>query len=67
MNDLRNTKMSSKHLWFCVAIIGVVLAVVLASGSTGYLLFAIPCMLMMGGMMWMMMGGMDSRGGGESK
>jgi hypothetical protein len=40
---------------------GVVLS--LAGANAGYLLFAVPCMLMMGAMMWMMMAG--SRGGDQ--
>ncbi len=67
MNASRNTKMSGKHLWLFVAIVGVVLVAALATGSAGYLLFVIPCMLMMGAMMWMMMGGMGNSGGGQVK
>jgi hypothetical protein len=57
-------KHSMKIMWVCVAVIGVV-AILAATGSgVGYLLFALPCALMMGAMMWMMMrGGM---GGGSS-
>ena len=46
--------------------IGVV-AILAATGSgAGYLLFALPCALMMGAMMWMMMrGGMGGGSGGE--
>jgi len=51
-------KNSMKMMWGCAAIIalGVILAV--AGANVGYLLFALPCALMMGAMMWMMMGGM---------
>jgi hypothetical protein len=47
-------------------VIGVV-AILAATGSgAGYLLFALPCALMMGAMMWMMMrGGMGGGSGGE--
>lgn len=48
--------MTSKHMWICVAIVAVG-AVVLAFTSAGapyLLLFLVPCMLMMAGMMWMM-------------
>lgn len=48
---------STKMLWGCVALVAVVLVVSLAAGSAGYLLFALPCVLMMGGMMWLMMRG----------
>ena len=58
-------KHSMKMLWGCVAVIAVV-AIVAATGSgVGYLLLALPCMLMMGAMMWMMMGG-GSRGGDQN-
>jgi uncharacterized membrane protein len=57
---LSETKHSMKMIWGCVAL--VVLAVIVALATSGYaLLFVIPCMLMMGAMMWMMMRGM---GGG---
>ena len=48
---------STKMLWGCVALVLVVLVVSLAAGSAGYLLFAVPCVLMMGGMIGMMMRG----------
>jgi len=52
---------SMKMMWGCVALIA--LALVLAvSGVGAAALFVIPCVLMMGAMMWMMMGG---RGGGS--
>ena len=52
-------------LWGCVAIIAAVLVIALAAGSAGYLLFVIPCALMMGGMMWMMMRGAGAGRGAE--
>jgi hypothetical protein len=54
-----------KTMWVCFAVIGVV-AILAATGSgAGYLLFALPCALMMGAMLWMMMrGGMGGRGSG---
>ena len=55
---------SPKLLWGCVALVAVVLVVSLAAGSAGYLLFALPCVLMMGGMMWLMMRG-AGRGSGH--
>ena len=49
------------HIWMCVAVVAVALVLVLASGSgTWFLLPALGCALMMGAMMWMMLGG---RGG----
>ncbi|MDQ6749314.1 MAG: hypothetical protein M3Z33_00945 [Actinomycetota bacterium] len=58
------TKHSMKMMWGCAAL--VLLAVILAlSTNAGVLLFVIPCMAMMGAMVWMMMGGMGggTRGG----
>jgi hypothetical protein len=55
-------KHSMKMMWGCVAVI-VLVAILAATGSgAGYLLFALPCALMMGAMVWMMMRGM---GGGS--
>ena len=48
----KNTKM----MWGCVALVAVALVVASVSGAY-FLLFALPCMLMMGGM------GGGSRGG----
>ena len=56
---------SRKMLWVCATIIAVVLVLALAAGSAGYLLFALPCVLMMGGMMWMMMRGAGAGRGAE--
>jgi hypothetical protein len=49
----------SKHMIVCVALIGVGVVLLLA-GVTGAWVFLplLGCMLMMGMMMWMMMGGM---------
>lgn len=52
-----------KHMFVCVGIAAVAIAVLTASGlSIGYaLLFLVPCMLMMAAMMWMMDGGDSGR------
>ena len=50
-----------KMMWGCIAI--VVLAVILsvALANAVYLLFLIPCVVMMGAMVWMMAGGMGGK------
>jgi hypothetical protein len=68
MKKLNETKHSMKMMWGCVAF--AVLAIVLVIGGVGAgALFIIPCMLMMGAMMWMMMGGAggNSPGGRGAK
>jgi hypothetical protein len=68
MKKLNDTKHSMKMMSACVAF--AVIAIVLLIGGVGAgALFIIPCMLMMGAMMWMMMGGTDgsSRGGPGAK
>jgi len=61
---LSETTRSMKMMWGCAAVLLV--AVIVAFATNAYvLLFIIPCMLMMGAMMWMM-GGMGGRNqGGE--
>ena len=59
---------SMKMMWGCVAILALAVILSVAVADAGFLLFAVPCMLMMGVMMWMMMGGMGGRsGGGDQK
>jgi hypothetical protein len=55
---------SKKMMWGCVAIVVLAVTLSVALANPVYLLFLIPCMLMMGAMMWMMMGGM---GGGSRR
>jgi len=58
---LKRTPHSMKMMWGCVALVlvAVVAAVTL---NASILLFAIPCVIMMAAMMWMMMsGGMGGR------
>ena len=59
-------KHSMKMMWGCAAIIALVVVLAVAGANVGYLLFALPCLLMMGAMVWMMgrMGG-GSRGSGS--
>ena len=53
-------KHSMKMMWACVAILTLAVVLSVAGANAGYLLFALPCMVMMGAMMWMMMRGMGS-------
>jgi hypothetical protein len=55
---------SMKMMWGCVAVLALAVVLSVAGANVGYVLFALPCMLMMGAMMWMMMGG---RRGGDHK
>jgi uncharacterized membrane protein len=48
---------SMKMMWACVAVVAIVAILAVAGGSVAFA-FAIPCVLMMGAMMWMMMRGM---------
>jgi len=58
------TKHSMKLMWGCIAIVAFVIIAAVAGARPGYLLFALPCMLMMGAMMWIMMGA-SGRGSGS--
>jgi hypothetical protein len=60
---VRLMKHSMKMMWGCVALLALAVVLSVAGANVGYLLFALPCMLMMGAMVWMMMGG--SRGGDQ--
>jgi len=59
-------KHSMKAMWLC-GVFAVLAIVFLASGVGAGALFLIPCMLMMGAMMWMMMGGRGSGTRGPDK
>jgi hypothetical protein len=54
-------------MWMCAAMVAIALVVVAATGSALFILPAIGCMLMMGGMMWMMMRGMSGHRGGSDR
>jgi len=57
---------SMRMMWGCAAL--VLLALIVAFAANAYvLLFVVPCMLMMGAMVWMMMGGMGDGTHGERK
>jgi len=64
---LVETKHSMKMMWGCMALALVVVIVALATNAY-VLLFIVPCMFMMGAMVWMMMGGMSggTRGGDQT-
>ncbi len=55
-----DTKHSMKMMWGCV-LLAVLAIVLISSGVGGYALFIVGCMVMMGAMMWMMMGGPGSK------
>ena len=55
------------HIWMCAAVLLAALVIVLATGNSLFIVPALGCMLMMGAMMWMMMGGMGGRGGGSDR
>lgn len=55
------------HMWVCGAMIAAGIVAVAITGNAAILLPAAGCVLMMGAMMWMMMGGMGGRGGGSDR
>ena len=55
---------SGKLMWGCVAILVVAVVLTLAYGSPVFLLFVLPCAVMIGAMVWMMRGG---TGGGPHR
>ena len=52
---VRSMKHSMKMMWGCVALLALAVGLAVAGANVGYLVFALPCMLMMGAMVWMMM------------
>ncbi len=60
------TKHSMKMIWGCV-IFAIVAIILVANGVGGGAFFLIPCMVMMGAMMWMMMGGTGGQPRGGEK
>jgi hypothetical protein len=60
---VRGMKHSMKMMWGCVAILALAVILSVTFANAGFLLFALPCMLMMGVMMGGMGGG--SRGGDQ--
>lgn len=55
MQKINETAHSMKMMWGCVAF-GAIAIVLLSSGFGAGAFFIIPCMLMLGAMMWMMAG-----------
>jgi hypothetical protein len=51
-----------KMMWACLALVVLALVFAFAGAGRGMMLFALPCMLMMGAMVWMMVRGMGGRG-----
>ena len=54
-------------MWMCAAMVVVALVVVLGTGNALFILPAIGCTVMMGAMMWMMMGGMGGHRSGSDR
>lgn len=48
---------STKFMWVCVAVVVVAVVLALASSSPAFLVFVLPCVVMLGAMLWMMRGG----------
>lgn len=59
--------MNHRFMWVCAAIVALAVILAVALASPSYLLFLVPCALMMGAMVWMMMGGMSGRSRGGDK
>jgi hypothetical protein len=60
---LLSNKHSMKTMWGCLAFVAI--AIVIAMATNGYvLLFILPCVLMVGAMIWMMLRG--SSGGSRN-
>ena len=61
-------------MWGCAVILGLAVVLAAALGSLGYLLIAVPCVVMMGAMVWMLTKGNgggprdgEGAGGGEKE
>lgn len=59
------TNHSMKMMWACVALLALVAVLSVAGSNAGYLLFAVPCMLMTGAMLWLMLREMGGGGTGR--
>ncbi len=60
-------KHSKKLMWGCVAIVALAVILAVAGANAVYLLFALPCLLMMSAMVWLMMRGLDHGSRGDDK
>lgn len=58
---------SGKTMWVCAAVVVVAIILAFAFTTPYYLLFVLPCAVMLGAMVWMMRGGSTggSRRGGR--
>lgn len=54
---------SAKLMWGCLAIVALAVVLAVALTTPYYLLVALPCVLMIGAMLWMMRGGMGDGSG----
>jgi hypothetical protein len=55
-----------KMMWGCAAILVAAVGLSIAGANLAWALVALPCMLMMGAMMWMMLRGMRGGSGGSN-
>jgi hypothetical protein len=64
--EIAMKKLETRHLmkmmWGCMAFVVLAIVLIASVGGVGAF-FIIPCMLVMGAMMWMMMGPMGRNGG----
>ena len=54
---------SGRLMWACVAVVALALVLAFAFTTPYYLLFVVPCIIMLGAMVWMMGGGSTRRKG----
>jgi hypothetical protein len=58
----------SKHvMWGCVGLLVLAAGLAVARANAAYVLFALPCIVMMGAMVWMMMRGIGGGSGGSGQ
>jgi ascorbate-specific PTS system EIIC-type component UlaA len=66
VQKLSESTYSTKMIWGCAEVVVVALIYAYAANAS-VLLFIIPCIIMIGAMVWMMMGGMGRGTTGDRK